>query len=201
MHHIIYKITNTINHKVYIGKHQTGDLNDGYMGSGKLIRRAINKYGIDNFIKEVLHVFDNELDMNNMEATIVDENFCKSENNYNLCPGGNGGFGYINQHKLNNTNKNKTCIYARISKSLSGRTRPDIGQGLRRAYLLGKKTSAVRPQYGNSYAAKKVRCVATGDTFNSVTDASLAKGCTPTNITRLIRLGRFEIISLPSMSN
>jgi hypothetical protein len=90
----VYKITNTINNKYYIGKHQTKVLDDGYMGSGKLIKRAIAKHGLANFTKEILHVFDNEEAMNAKEAELV----VVSENTYNLCAGGHGGFGYINQH-------------------------------------------------------------------------------------------------------
>lgn len=97
MYFTVYKITNKINGKFYIGKHQTQNLDDDYMGSGKLIKRAIIKYGVENFIKEILHVFDNEEDMNRMEKELVVLN----ENSYNLCPGGNGGFGYINSKKLN----------------------------------------------------------------------------------------------------
>jgi hypothetical protein len=74
--------------------HKTKDLNDGYMGSGTLIKRAISKHGIENFEKQILHIFDNEIDMKNKEKELVVLN----EMSYNLCNGGHGGFGYINSH-------------------------------------------------------------------------------------------------------
>ena len=99
MFYTIYKITNIINNKFYIGKHQTKNLNDGYMGSGKLIKAAIKKYGIQNFTKEILFIFDNELDMNLKEKELV----VLSEESYNICEGGKGGFNYINRNLLQNT--------------------------------------------------------------------------------------------------
>ena len=54
--------------------HKTENLNDGYMGSGKLIKRAIEKYGVDKFKKEILFIFDNEEDMKNKDIFIVDQN-------------------------------------------------------------------------------------------------------------------------------
>lgn len=102
MFYTIYKITNKVNGKIYIGKHQTKDLNDGYMGSGKHLKRAIEKYGIENFEKNILFVYDNEEEMNVKESELVTEDFVTKDNNYNLCPGGNGGFGYINSNNLRN---------------------------------------------------------------------------------------------------
>ena len=48
-YHFIYKTTNLINDKFYIGMHSTDDLNDKYIGSGKRLWYSINKYGINNF--------------------------------------------------------------------------------------------------------------------------------------------------------
>ena len=53
-YHYLYKITNTTNGKIYLGIHSTDNLDDGYFGSGTAFKKAITKYGKDNFIKDVL---------------------------------------------------------------------------------------------------------------------------------------------------
>lgn len=99
-YYTIYKITNKLNGRFYIGKHITEDLNDDYMGSGKLIKKAIEKYGIENFEKEVIRIYDNEHDMNIAESLLIDLNDKKI---YNLQPGGKGSWSYINENNLSNT--------------------------------------------------------------------------------------------------
>lgn len=93
-HHLVYLITNTVNGKIYVGKHETLDPDDDYMGSGKLLKRAQNKYGLDKFTKTILADFDEPWSMANMEAAIVDEEFIKRKDTYNITLGGNGGFYY-----------------------------------------------------------------------------------------------------------
>ena len=100
MFYTIYKTTNNINGKYYIGKHKTRDLDDNYLGSGTMLKRAIKKHGINNFVKEYLFIFDNEEDMNNKEAELVSEEFIKEDTNYNLALGGRGSWSYANNHPL-----------------------------------------------------------------------------------------------------
>jgi len=95
-YYLVYKITNLTNNKIYVGKHETEDKNDDYFGSGKLIRKAIKKYGINNFKKEILHECSSKEEMDQKEKEIVNEDFVKSKNTYNLKVGGDGGFDYIN---------------------------------------------------------------------------------------------------------
>lgn len=54
--YVIYKTTCKINSKIYVGQHKTEILEDGYLGSGKLIRRAVEKYGKENFEREILEI-------------------------------------------------------------------------------------------------------------------------------------------------
>lgn len=96
MKYTIYQTTNLQNGKIYIGKHQTENPEDDYLGSGRLLREAVSKYGSQNFTKDVLFVFDSEDEMDAKEAELVTEEFVKEDTNYNLCPGGHGGWGYVN---------------------------------------------------------------------------------------------------------
>jgi hypothetical protein len=100
MYYYLYEIKNLINGKIYIGVHKTKNMNDEYMGSGKIIRHAIQKYGVENFTKTILETFNNSEEMFIREKEIVTEEFLKRPDVYNLRRGGHGGFDYINQNGL-----------------------------------------------------------------------------------------------------
>lgn len=90
--YIVYKTTCIVNSKIYIGCHATNNLDDGYIGSGKYLRRAISKYGKVNFTREILHIYDNPAAMFLKETELVNEDLIKSGTAYNLVVGGSGGF-------------------------------------------------------------------------------------------------------------
>ena len=132
MLYTVYKITNLLDGKIYIGKHQTKNLDDGYMGSGKHLKNAVIKHGIENFKKDILFQFDNESEMNAKEAELVTQEFVLREDTYNLCVGGNGGFSYINSSGLND----------RTGSSLSPESKAKISQKkMGNTNNLGKKFS------------------------------------------------------------
>ena len=89
-YHLIYMIVNKINNKIYIGKHSTKDPYDNYMGSGKAIRVAVNKYGAHNFEKVIIDCLTTEDEAYLKESEIVDENFVKRSDTYNMKCGGDG---------------------------------------------------------------------------------------------------------------
>jgi integrase len=90
--YIIYKTTNLLNGKYYIGKHKCSSLDDGYLGSGTILNKAIKKYGKENFKRETLFTFDNDDDMNNKEKELITEEMINDPMVYNIHPGGRGGF-------------------------------------------------------------------------------------------------------------
>lgn len=112
MYYIIYETTNLINGKKYIGKHITDNLNDGYLGSGVYLKRAIKKYGKDNFKKDVLLYCESEEDMNNKENEMINNNMISGEDYYNLAYGGQGGIIVL---RKNHPLYQETCD--KISKS------------------------------------------------------------------------------------
>lgn len=116
MYYTIYKITNQIDGKFYIGSHKTKNLNDNYMGSGKYLRYAQEKHGIENFTKEILYIFNTPEEMYQKEAEIVNENYLETNNTYNLKIGGFGGWDHINSDEEFRKEKNRKAMRIAIEK-------------------------------------------------------------------------------------
>lgn len=100
-YHFIYKTTNLLSGRYYIGMHSTNNLDDGYFGSGTRIRRAINKHGEENFKREILEFCETREELKSREEEIVNLNEITKVDCMNLKVGGYGGF-TPEQQKLNN---------------------------------------------------------------------------------------------------
>lgn len=79
-----------MNNKFYYGVHSTENINDGYLGSGNLIIKAVKKYGSSNFKKEILKYFSSVEEMYLYEKMIVNKELVKDKNCYNIIEGGIG---------------------------------------------------------------------------------------------------------------
>lgn len=108
----IYKITNLINSKYYIGMHVSNSFTNNYMGSGSLIKKAISKYGIENFSKEILACSFNREYLAELEEMFITQELVNDKNCYNLKLGGVGG--WIQKSPTPDTRE-------KISKALKGR--------------------------------------------------------------------------------
>jgi hypothetical protein len=91
-YHYLYKTTNLLNGMFYIGIHSTNNLNDGYLGSGKRLKRSITKYGKENFKLEIIEFFDNRDLLVEKEKKLVNNELLRNPNCLNLRPDGEGGF-------------------------------------------------------------------------------------------------------------
>ena len=83
-----YQTKNLVNGKTYIGIHTTSNLDDGYLGSGVILKKAIAKHGKENFKLEILSFWDTREEAAEEEEFLVNESWVLSEDNYNLVGGG-----------------------------------------------------------------------------------------------------------------
>lgn len=94
MYGYVYMTINTINGKVYIGKHKSDTYDPNYLGSGKVLKIAIEKYGKENFFNFILNTADTLEELNEEEQICIKE--LQTQDNqlgYNLAFGGDGGGG------------------------------------------------------------------------------------------------------------
>ena len=98
-YHFIYKTTNLVNNKFYVGMHSTDDLEDGYFGSGKRIHYSVNKHGLENHQVEILEFLSSREELKRREAEVVNEELLANPLCMNLKFGGEGGWDHVNSSK------------------------------------------------------------------------------------------------------
>lgn len=104
--HYLYKITNLVNGHFYYGIHSTNNLDDGYMGSGTNLHRAYEKFGIENFKKEIIEFRDTREEISELEKEIVTEDLINNPCCYNIKLGGEDGWTTMGFEKIHDVYKN-----------------------------------------------------------------------------------------------
>lgn len=185
---VIYKTTNLINGKIYIG--QDTKNNPKYLGSGKILKHAMKKYGKDKFIKEIIETCENIDKLNEREKYWITElNSTNKEIGYNVTFGGQSGWMLGLKHtedtKLNYSISRKGKLISEkngmygkkhTDESKKKMSNPKFGQdngmyGKKHSEETKKKMSEIAKKRKRSPTSKKV---VVGDLiFNSASEAAL----------------------------
>ena len=127
MRWIVYETRCLISGKIYVGVHRQGAEGfDGYFGSGRALKRAIKKHGVDAFERRTLFEFATDAEAYAREAEIVTEEFCKRRDTYNMKTGGMGGSRHLpeSREKMSESRRGRKLSpehCAKIAESLRGR--------------------------------------------------------------------------------
>lgn len=123
----IYKTTNNLNKKIYIGQHKSSSFDSTYYGSGRYLHNAIRKYGIENFTVVLLECCSSKTELNQREQYWIKElNTQDSSIGYNIAPGGEGGDIFTNMSpedrqavskKLSDKNRGKIVLHKGSTKT------------------------------------------------------------------------------------
>jgi hypothetical protein len=118
-YYIVYQITNKINSNIYIGVHITENINDKYFGSGTNIKKAIKEFGKENFEKIILFNCNTKEEMLEKEKELVNDEFIKRGDTYNIILGGND-FKSINIVSVRDISGNTFDVHKTDPRYLSG---------------------------------------------------------------------------------
>jgi len=136
-HNIFYKTTNSINGKFYYGIHSTNNLEDGYLGSGITMLKAIKKYGKENFTKEILADYKTRKEASEHESREVIMELVELEECYNLKTGGDSGFSQPvsenTRKKMRESHKDRVLspkFLEKVGSFKSGKEHPNYGKKL-----------------------------------------------------------------------
>lgn len=126
--YFIYKTTCNITNRYYIGMHKTHRLTDGYVGSGTLLKRSIQKHGKENHTTEIIEYCENEIELAKKEELIVNTELLKDNLCMNLKTGGRGG-ATMTGRKMSDETKKKIGD-AHRGRIISQETRDKISKTL-----------------------------------------------------------------------
>ena len=194
----VYKTTNLLNGKFYVGKQASNS--EYYLGSGKALKSAIEKYGRNNFKKEILEVCSSLEELSNREIYWIKE-LNAVERGYNIAEGGTGGRTFGGGVKKGNIPWNKGLKGKQIAWNKGTK-------GVMKANKTTFKPGKEHPQYGkkqsqetinkrleNSPQKKAVLDNTTGIVYSSIGETAkatgLSRGTIHNHVSGKVKLNRF----------
>lgn len=148
----VYKTINTVTNEYYIGVHKTNNPNDGYYGSGIHIVRQIAKYGKEQFIKEILFIFETKEEAFDKEVKLLKEKLTESLC-LNISNGGEGGDNFLGKK---HTQQTKDKIALAITKRGGIKKTPEQLMKERKTRLLMHDGEWCSDEARNKMARKKL---------------------------------------------
>lgn len=134
----IYKTTNLVNNKIYIGQKKSTTFKENYLGSGVNIRKAIKKYSKNNFSVELIECCDSQQQLDERERYYIDEfNSQNVEIGYNITNGGQSRF-FTGQHHSEESKQ-------KMSEKAKKREHMPTTRG-RKTYTDGKQNKMILPE-------------------------------------------------------
>ena len=186
MTHFVYKITRNATGKVYYGVHQ-GEIDDGYLGSGVHITRAIKKHGKEAFTREIVAEFDTKEEAYALEKFIVTPQFLLEQNTYNKTPGGKGGWGHID-HRGNKNPMKRPEVAAKVAMGI--RASITAEERAARAIRMREMVTslATPPRLGKTHTAEARAKISAKNSGRPSTQKGVKRGPEPADVRERKRL-------------
>lgn len=158
MKYVVYRTTNKITGRYYVGVKKTWNtLNlKEYYGSGILIKNAVNKYGEDNFKRDIIAVYEGDVIGKtfaySLEASLVNNStiYPKNPMSYNLREGGFGGYSGLSQRARDKLRQR--CIETPLHR---GHKHSEETKKLLSQQRKGKRMGKDNPFYGKKHSEEE----------------------------------------------
>lgn len=177
MYGYVYITTNLINNKIYIGQHKSETFDSEYIGSGKYLKNAVNKYGRNNFSVEVIEWAENKYILNLLEKRWI--RFYRKRNYvmYNIADGGEGGDVFSGLSAADKKRRNEKLRKNSYFSTVSGEESKEMHKRAWKTRRLNgndKFSAEYRQKLSNAHKGYKV----SDDTKKKLSDANRGKKLT-----------------------